>query len=728
MNFYHIFSFASFSLSLTASVFLLILLILVAVGFAIYVYRYTVPEISRSKKIQLISFRSIALALLLFLIFEPVLNLERTRSTAPHIAVLLDDSKSMTVQDPNGNRSDVLKKIISSSDFSSLQKKGDVSNILFSSKTRLLKSLKADSLKFNGGETDINNALRDVKKQFAEKNLQAVVILSDGSYTTGQNPLYDAETMGVPVFVVGIGDSTEKKDLIVKKVITNEIAYVESKVPIDATIQSAGFGGQSVDILLREGATVLDKKTIELREGVNEYPVAFSYEPKSEGVKRLSIHVTSLPGELTDKNNVKTVFIKVLKSKMKIVVIAGAPSADVAVVEQALTKDKNIEVQTFIQKVANTWYTAPDQKTFLDADCIFFIGYPIRPSDTQVMQLVKNALDKLNKPLFILLSRATDVNKLKSILDVYLPFDVMQTREDEMQTFFELGPLAHTNPIVSTGISKEVWKDLPPLFKTESSYKLRVGSEALGVMKINNILFNEPMMASRKLNRNKIVVMFGYGLWQWQIARAQNTESVPQVLIANIVRWLTTREDDKFVRIKPVKEFFDNGEKIEFIGQVYNESYEPVDDAAVSVKIKGPTGEQELVLNSVSAGLYQGAIEALGEGDYKYEGAARRGERDSKMIGADNGRFSVGELNAEFLDTKMNNILLRQIANRSGGKYYSPDNISSLSEDIARTKGFGTKEIVMKSDINLWNLIWLLAGAIIFFALEWYFRKQAGMI
>ena len=726
MHLFHIISFASFSLSFTGSVFVLILLVLIAIGFAIFFYRHTIPEIGKSKRIQLITLRSIALALLLFLIFEPILNLERTKTTPPGIALLLDNSKSMTVQDPNGVRGDVLKKIISSSEFTSISKKGDVHNIRFSASPHVLQSLAPDSLGFDGGETDISSAFEDVKKQFTDKNLCAVVLFSDGSYTTGQNPLYDAETMGVPVFVVGIGDSTEKKDLIVKKVITNEIAYVDSKIPIDATLQSAGFNGETVEVSLREGSLVLDKKSVQLREGVNDYPIPFSYTPNAEGIKRLSVQVNTLPGELTNKNNSKTFFIKVLKSKMKIVMIAGAPSADVYLVEQALRKDKNVEVETFIQKIGNSWYgNAPEQKTFLDADCIFFIGYPIRQSDPQAMQFVKNALDKMGKPLFILFSRILDVNKLKSVLDAYLPFDIVQSRDEEMQAFFELSPASGTNPVVATGIAKETWKDLPPLYKTESSYKLRIGAEALGSMKINNITFNEPMFAARKLNRSKVIVMFSYGLWQWELAKEEGKESVPDALISNSVRWLTTREEDKFVRIKPVKEFFDNGEKIEFAGQVYNESYEPVDDAAVGVKLKGSAGEQELLLTSVGAGRYQGAIESMGEGDYTYEGNATR---NSKMIGRDNGRFSIGELTAEFQDTKMNNILLRQIANRSGGKYYSPENISSLADDIARSKGFGSKDAIIKSDINLWNYIWLLAAAVMFFALEWYFRKQSGMI
>lgn len=718
--------FSSFSLSFSASVFILILLALIAVGYAIYVYRHTIPEVSRAKRIQLITLRSLALALLLFLIFEPILNLEKTETTSPRIALLLDDSKSMTIQDAAGMRGEEMRKLIASPVMDALRRTGDVTPIVFGKDIHELKSLTPDSLRFGAGETDITNAMGSAHSSLKEKNVQAFVLISDGSYTTGTNPVHLAERLGIPMYTVGIGDSTEKKDIIVKHIIANEIAYVESKIPIEVALQSAGFTNESIDVTLREGSTMLERKSLTLRPGVNEYSHSFLFEPKTDGVKRLTISAQEMPGELTQKNNGKSVFIKVLKSKMKIVVFAGAPSADVSRVQQVLKKDKNIEAKFYIQKVGNTWYdSSPDQRAIMEADCIFFVGFPIRQTDPSTLLLVKNALEKLNKPLFLLFSRAIDLAKLRASLDAYLPFDLIQAREDEVQVFFELTPAGMQHPVTSTGVSKELWQKLPPLYKTESSTKARLGAEQLAVMKINNISFNEPILLARKLNRNKIVSLSAYGLWQWELARDEHTPDIVQTFLGNIIRWLTTREDDKFVRIKPVKEFFDNGEMVEFTGQVYNESYEPLDEAVVVATVKSSKVEQQLTLTSIGAGRYQGALEALPEGDYQYSATASKG---SVAIGSDRGRFSVGDMNFEYIDTKMNNTLLRQIAYRSGGKFYLPSTVSTLPQDIARQKTFASKESIIRNDIQLWNFIWLLALVIVLLAIEWYLRKQAGMI
>ena len=76
----------------------------------------------------------------------------------------------------------------------------------------------------------------------------------------------------------------------------------------------------------------------------------------------------------------------------------------------------------------------------------------------------------------------------------------------------------------------------------------------------------------------------------------------------------------------------------------------------------------------------------------------------------------------------MNNVLLRQIAHRTGGAYFHVTSADGLGDAIGALKDFAPKDTVLKSDIQLWNLLWLLAAAVLLFAVEWYIRKQSGMI
>lgn len=717
---------ASFSLSLAESVALLLLLIAVATAFSVWTYRSTVPEISARRRAVLVTLRSLALALLLFLLFEPVLNLKGSDVLPPRLAVLLDDSRSLLVEDAGQARSAQMRDFVSSSVYDKLEGDGERAEYLFSGKLFPMKDVTADSLRFNGAETDISAALEAAWKDNARKNLAGVVLVTDGVFTTGKNPLYAAQSLGVPVHVVAVGDSAEKKDLILGRVLTNTIAYVESSIPVDVSLRSAGFEGGSARVSMLEGNRSLGSVQVALRPGTHEYPVSFSYTPSGEGVKKLTFRVDPLPGELTNKNNSRTTFIKVLKSRMKVVLLASAPSPDVSLVQRELRKDNNIETALFVQKASGAWYDKrPTQEDLNTADCIILIGLPSGGEDAAVLRQAADAAEKKGVPLMHIPSRTTDFAVLRQVLETLLPYDIVQPRKDEAEVFFEPSQAAQNNPVMTTGIPGEVWGKLPPLFKTETSFKARAGAQVLGTLSLNNISFNEPLLLQRRLNRGKVLAWTAYGLWRWQLSHDVLGGRVPEMLFSNSIRWLTTRDDDKRVRIRPAKEFFDSGEEIEFMAQVYNESYEPVDNAVVNVSVRREGEERELVLTGLGSGRYAGTLDLGREGDYEYAGTALL---DGKELGKDNGRFSVGELNIEFQDTRMNNALLRQIAASTGGRYVTISDASGLPAAIQKHELYAATEQTVVSDIQLWNLIWLLSAAVLLFAIEWYLRKQSGLI
>lgn len=717
---------STFALSFAQSVLLLVALVAVAVLFSVWVYRRTVPEITRGRRTALIALRAGALAVLLFLLFEPVLNLQRSEELAPRVAVLLDNSKSMTVEDAGVARTTRMKEFVSRPAFQNIEGSGEKSAWLFGGKAFPMQEVTADSLTFTGVETDIGRALQQVADAGSPQNLRAVVLVTDGVFTTGRNPLYAAQALGVPVHVVAVGDSTEKKDVLVGRVLANSIAYLESTLPVDVTVRSAGFEGGRTRVTLLDGGRVIGSEVLDLRAGASEYPFTFSYEPKEEGVRKLTLRVDPLAGELTTKNNSRSVFVKVLKSRMKVVIVAAAPSPDVSLLQRELAKDRNITAVLHAQRGSGAWYDgAPSSKDFLDADVVVLAGFPGTRNDLPVLRQLAEAVEKKSVPLMILPSRTTDFATLKAGMDQMLPFELVQWRPNETEVFFERNEAARLNPIIATGIAAESWSKLPPLFKTESSFRSRAGAHILGTMKLNGISFNEPLLLTRRLGARKVLAWTAYGLWRWELAYDVQSGEVPGRLLSNAVRWLTTREEDKQVRITPSKEFFDSGEDVEILAQVYNASYEPVDNAAVQVTVTRGGETREMVLSPLGAGRYSGLLDVTEEGDYSLSGKA---ELDGQTLGTDKGRFTVGELNIEFQDTRMNNVLLRQIAAATGGQYFPIDDADALPAAVTGASSFTSTDRIIKSDIQLWNLVWLLALAVLLFAIEWYLRKQAGML
>jgi hypothetical protein len=130
-------------------------------------------------------------------------------------------------------------------------------------------------------------------------------------------------------------------------------------------------------------------------------------------------------------------------------------------------------------------------------------------------------------------------------------------------------------------------------------------------------------------------------------------------------------------------------------------------------------------MTDLGNGQYEGRLPGLDEGDYSYEAVV---QREGALMGKSTGTFSVGESNVEFVETRANHTLLRQLASRSGGRFYSADNIQSLARDTRALPGYRPTEVVRSREFAIWNLTWSLALAIVLFSVEWFIRKARGML
>ena len=83
--------------------------------------------------------------MLLFLLFEPVLNLQRSEEVPPRVAVLLDNSKSLTVEDAGIPRADRMKQFVASTSYTSVEGSGEKSAWLFGGKAFPMQEVTADS-------------------------------------------------------------------------------------------------------------------------------------------------------------------------------------------------------------------------------------------------------------------------------------------------------------------------------------------------------------------------------------------------------------------------------------------------------------------------------------------------------------------------------------------------------------------------------------------------------
>ena len=151
-----------------------------------------------------------------------------------------------------------------------------------------------------------------------------------------------------------------------------------------------------------------------------------------------------------------------------------------------------------------------------------------------------------------------------------------------------------------------------------------------------------------------------------------------------------------------------------------------MENARVRVAIAGGGESPEQDLRSVGNGRYEGSIEGLPQGTYAY---TARAEKDGFALGEDRGTFTVGGLNLEFQETRMNAGVLRQIAYRSGGFYCAAGEAGTLlprALDSLRAIAPREERHVTTVELAHWQI--LVPLLLLLLAAEWIVRRRNGML
>jgi hypothetical protein len=713
--------------SLLGGVLLAVTLAVTASLAAYLSYRRTVPPLPRGRRVLLTLLRTTSLLVLAVLLAEPVIRFVERQTGEPVIAVLLDDTQSMRLSGPDslGALDDFLERAAPASPGGAA-----VRFYPFAGTLRDPIAPSAGSLGFPGQSTNLSGVFSGLAKRAREENIRAVVLVSDGNYNEGRNPLNELDRLALPVFTVGVGDTVRRRDILVDRVYTNTLAYAGSNVPVEVVLRSFGYDGRRVEVTLSEGRETVGKNVIDLSGGKTEYPVRFSIPAGSEGMHKYVVSVGGLPGELTRENNLQTFFIRVLKSKIRVVMFAGAPSPDVAALRQAIAADPQLEIREFVQKSAGSYVGGPPPPGVVDsADCLVFVNFPSALTSAQTITELSAVMEKDRKPLLYVHGKAVDARKLAAF-DSRLPFSVSAPRPAEDLVFASVPERMKSHPLVSTengDVTPESWERLPPIFKMRSTFTARPGSEVLAFARIQTVTLAEPLVLTRNVRGAKSFAVTGHSVYRWRLMAQGSapTENFFPVLVSNAVRWLTTRENEKPVKVEPLKEIFTTADPLGFRAEVYDDQLRPVENAEVNVEFTGPSGTGTVRLEPLGSGRYEGSSPATPAGDYSWRATAKLGDRD---LGTDNGRFAVGPVNVEYLVTTMNRQLLEQLAEQSGGSFYPVNRTDSLWDAIALRADLMPVEKVTRREIELWN--WPLLGALLVLLLgvEWFFRKRWALL
>ena len=149
---------------------------------------------------------------------------------------------------------------------------------------------------FTEKQTDISALFDEVNIRYANRNIGALIVASDGIYNKGSNPYYAADKIRFPVFTVAMGDTNLPRDLILKKIICNKSAFLGDKFPVEIQIEADKCRNEKTDLQVKKGEDVLLYKALQFSGDKDFRKIEMMLEARSKGLQRFKVHTQAGDG------------------------------------------------------------------------------------------------------------------------------------------------------------------------------------------------------------------------------------------------------------------------------------------------------------------------------------------------------------------------------------------------------------------------------------------------
>jgi uncharacterized membrane protein len=725
---------------------LILLLLAVAggLGFMIWSRRNVIAPSMRGLRAGVVwLLESLLVCLLLFLLWQPALSIATLRPQQNIVAVVIDDSKSMGVQEDGTSRKDQVVRTLNGGLISSLQSKFQVRLYRFGDHLERLEKL--DQLTANAPATRIGDAIKDVLADSATLPIGAVILLSDGADNSGG---IDLETISeikrqrIPVHTIGFGHEKMEHDLELTDVQFPAKALAKSRLEAEVSFHQAGFRGAKARLVVRDSGKILASRDIVLKADDVTQTEAILFNAGDPGVKDLEFSVDPQQGEENKNNNSETRVLDVDSAKPRVLYMEGEPRWDYKFLRRAVEDDKNISLFSVVRTTQNKIYTqVPDSSAeFLKVsfptkveDLFGFQGLILGSVEANYFtpaqqELIQQFVDRRGGGLLFLGGRSAladggyEKPPFDDLLPVRLPnhkntfhrdpatASLTASGRDSLITRIEESPDANVDR----------WKKLPYLMNFQEAGTPKPGATVLAEMNASGHTL--PLLITQKYGRGRTAVFATGGDWRWQMLQPVEDMS-HEMFWRQMLRWLVSDTPTRVVASTPRPALEDDG-RLHLRAEVRDTTYLPTSDATVEARVVGPGGgaeNVELHPDPLNQGVYSADWDAGRAGSYVAEVTARRGQQE---LGRDVVTFRRENGVAENFHLEQNRELLEKLSSQTGGRYYRPNEVSRLGEDIS----YSDAGISVRETRDLWDMPAVFFFALLLCCAEWLLRRRWGVV
>ena len=753
------------------------LVVVFSVAWVVTIYSKETPTAGRRWKTLLIAVRLMLIGLVMLMLAELMVSMQRTG--LPSVVVVIDNSASMSIADRYDDRQlrstlegrlrdvgleettrlNLAKLLLTENDaalLTSINDRYKLKVYFMSDAARTLSGempevvTKIQALEPIGQTSKLGAGVRTVLGDLRGTPPAAIVVLTDGITTAGETltevAAY-ARRKGVPLFTVGLGSEQPVRDIRLADLLVDEVVFVNDVVQFRFTITATGLAGRQVEVTLREKESrkTLASTKVHIEQDSRSQNVRLSYRPTEVGDFQYVVEAEQFDGETQTENNRQQQSISVRKEQVHVLLAQSYPNFEYRYLKALLERDSTIALSTVLFD-ADLEYAELDQSALqvfpVRRDDLFrydvIVFGDVNPAllSASIMSNINAFVqEKGGGIIFIAGPHFTPLAYRDTPIAPLFPIDlntaVSPPLADVITEGFTIRPtdLGLASPQMQLGDTSsenaQIWRQLPPVYWLLEAPIIKPGTRVLAE---HPSLTGEnvprlPIFCMQYVGAGKVLFHATDATWRWRYR-------VGDIYLARYwvqsIRFLARSKllgKDRRAELTVDRREYRRGEPVRLRVRFTDERRAPADDDGVTVVVQHPNEKNrrvQLQRNATSRGIFEGVLTGTTEGSYHVWMATPSSESEAPAVD-----FLVVAPPGELEILRMDVAELAETARRTRGQFYQIATAGQLIEDLPPGRQIPIESL---PPVVLWNQWWVLLLFLSLLITEWILRKRKGML
>ena len=711
---------------------------------------YRTARLPVRRRAILSALRFVTLTVLVLLLMRPVARSGDSGLSGAVVPILVDVSRSMSIEDAGGmRRIDRAREVLSGGLLPALSSQFRVEVLGFGAG---LAPVSADALTAAAPRSDLTTALTDVAERYRGRTVAGIVVLSDGGDTNQDGQVATGPAVA-PVFALGLGTATVGRDREVLSVTAAEAVLDRSRVDLAVSAVSHGHATAPIELRLLENGRPLEvRRATPAADGI---PVreTFHVTPNAGAPSVYTIEIPAGAGDLVPENNTRSVLVQPPGRPRRVLLVQGAPGFEHSFLQRAWSSDPGLEVDSVVRKGKNeqggdTFYVQantargrslatgfPAARAELFAyDAVVLANVEGSTLTAAQLAATRDFVGRRGGGLLVLGAQSfLRQGLLDTPIEDVLPLDLSDRGRGVLQASATPPRGANRVSLTSAGLDHPImqltadaeetrkrWEAVPALASVTPLGGPRPGASVLAVTSGPGGA-PRALVAVQRYGTGRAMVFTGEAAWRWRMMLPASDRSY-DTFWCQSARWLALTATDPVTLVPPAAA--SPGEDIRWRVSARDADFEPMAGATVDVRVTAPDGTVESLAAVADAAARDGSFVAhqrpLGAGVYRATAEVRQEGKAPVFATAS---VLVGGADAEMADPRLNVRVLQRIASASGGRVIETGDITALPGQLRAA--IPAAVIVARRD--LWHNGWSFAAVVLLLAAEWLLRRQCGM-